>query len=164
MVIVGGKDSWMMTDLLKDNNVSVILSETQDLPSRNDDDIAQPFKTPAMLKAAGIPFCLSVSGGWQTRNLPLMAGQAVGFGLAYEDAIAAMTSEAAKIMGIDATVGTLEVGKDATLIISEGDILDMRTSKVTKAFIRGKDIDLDNKHKQLHRRFQTKYDRQNGKN
>ena len=160
MVIVGGKDSWMVTDLLKDNNVAVILSETQDLPSRNDDDIDQPFKTPALLKTAGVAFCLSVNGGWQTRNLPLMAGQAVGFGLAYEDAIAAMTSESAKILGIDATVGILEAGKDATLIITEGDILDMRTSKVTQAFIRGKELDLDNKNKQLYRRFQTKYDRQ----
>lgn len=162
-VIVGGKDSWMVTDLLKANNVAVIISETQDLPSRNDDDIDQPFKTPAMLKAAGVQFCMSVSGGWQSRNLPLMAGQAVGFGLAYEDAIAAMTSETAKIMGIDATVGTLESGKDATLIITEGDVLDMRTSKLTHAFIRGKDINLDNKHKQLTKRFQTKYDRQGKK-
>lgn len=159
-VLVGARDAWMVTDFLKTNNTSIILSETQALPTRNDDDIAQPFKTPAMLKAAGVPFCMSVDGGWQTRNLPLMAGQAVGFGLAYEDAIAAMTSEAAKILGIDATVGTLESGKDATLIITEGDILDMRTSKVTNAFIRGKEIDLDNKNKQLYRRFQTKYDRQ----
>ena len=162
-VIVGGKDSWMIVDLLKTNNVAVVLSEVQDLPSRNDDDIDQPFKTPAMLKAAGVPFCMSVNGGWQTRNLPLMAGHAVGFGLAYEDAISAITSEAAKILGIDATVGTLEEGKDATLIITEGDILDMRTSKVTQAFIRGKAIDLDNKHQQLYRRFKTKYDRQGGK-
>jgi imidazolonepropionase-like amidohydrolase len=163
-VIVGGKDSWMITDILKANNVAVVLSEVQDLPSRNDDDIDQPFKTPVLLKAAGVTFCMSVSGGWQTRNLPLMAGHAVGFGLAYEDAISAITSDAAKILNIDATVGTLEVGKDATLIITEGDILDMRTSKVAQAFIRGKDIDLDNKNKQLHRRFKTKYDRQgNGK-
>jgi imidazolonepropionase-like amidohydrolase len=162
-VIVGGKDSWMVADLLKTNNVAVVLSEVQDLPSRNDDDIDQPFKTPAMLKAAGVTFCMSVNGGWQTRNLPLMAGHAVGFGLAYEDAITAITLDAAKIMGIDATVGSLEVGKDATLIVTEGDVLDMRTSKVTQAFIRGKEIDLDNKHKQLYRRFQTKYDRQGKK-
>jgi imidazolonepropionase-like amidohydrolase len=163
MVLVGGKDSWMVTDLLKNNNVSVILSETQDLPSREDDDIAQPFKTPAMLKAAGVTFAFSVSGGWQTRNLPLMAGQAVGFGLSQEEAITAMTLDAAKILGIAEAVGTIEEGKDATLVISEGDILDMRTSKVTHAFIRGKEIDLDTKHKQLNKRFQTKYDRMKGK-
>ncbi len=163
MVLVGGKDSWMVTDLLKSNNISVILSETQDLPSREDDDIAQPFKTPAQLKAAGVPFAFSVNGGWQTRNLPLMAGQAAGFGLSQEEAITAMTLDAAKILGISETVGTIEEGKDATLILSEGDILDMRTSKVTHAFIRGKAIDLDTKHKQLNKRFQTKYDRTKGK-
>ena len=160
MVLVGGKDSWMTPDLLKSNNIAVILSETQDLPSRNDDDIDQPFKTPAMLKAAGVVFAFSVGGGWQQRNLPLMAGQACGFGLAKEDAVAAMTSVTAKILGIDATVGTLEAGKDATFFISEGDVMDMRTSKVTQAFIRGKEIDLNTKQKDLHKRFKTKYERQ----
>lgn len=160
MVIVGGKDSWMTTDLLKNNKIPVIISETQDLPSRNDDDIDQPFKTPAMLKAAGVTFAFSVGGYWQQRNLPLMAGQACGFGLAQEDAVAAMTSVPAQILGIDATVGTLEVGKDATLIVTEGDVMDMRTSKVLHAFIRGKEIDLNTKQKELFNRFKTKYARQ----
>ena len=162
-VIVGGKDAYLITDILKSNNVAVILDETQALPTRTDDDIDQPFKSPAMLQKAGIPFCLSVNGNWQQRNLPLMAGQAVAFGLAYEDAVAAVTSVPAKMLGIDKTVGTLENTKDATLIISEGDIFDMRTSKVTHAFIRGKEIDLNNKQKDLYRRFKTKYDRMGGK-
>ncbi|NJN34602.1 MAG: amidohydrolase family protein [Saprospiraceae bacterium] len=161
MVIVGGTDAWLMTNLLKENNVSVILNEPQRLPNRNDEDYDQPFKTAAQLKEAGIPFCLSISnGGWKQRNLPLMAGQTVGHGLAYEDAVMAITSAPAKILGIENTVGTLEVGKDATLIVTEGDALDMRTSKVIHAFIRGKEIDLNNKQKDLYRRFQTKYERQ----
>jgi imidazolonepropionase-like amidohydrolase len=160
-VIVGGRESWMLTDLLLSNNIAVILEETQALPSRNDDDVDQPFKTPAMLKKAGVEFCMSVTGYWQQRNLPLMAGQAVGFGLDKEAAIAAMTSSTAKILGIDKTVGTLETGKDATLIISEGDVLDMRTSIITQAFIRGKALDLDTKQKQLYRRYKTKYERGN---
>jgi imidazolonepropionase-like amidohydrolase len=158
-VIVGGKDSWLVSDLLKENRVAVILNETQDLPSRPDDDIDQPFKTPAHLQKAGILFALSVNGAWQQRNLPLMAGQAVAFGLGYEEAIAAMTSNAAKILGIENSVGTLEQGKDATLFISEGDVLDMQTSKVSHAFIQVKEVDLDNKNKQLYRRFKTKYER-----
>ena len=162
-VIVGGKDAYLVIDVLKNNNVPIILSETQDLPSRVDDDIDQPYKNPAMLKKAGISFCLSVNGNWEQRNLPLMAGQAVAFGLAYEDAVAAITSEPAKILGIDKTVGTLEEGKDATFIITEGDVFDMRTSKLTQAFIRGKEIDLNNKQKDLYRRFKTKYDRLGGK-
>ena len=158
-VIVGGKDAYLITDILKSNNVAVILDETQALPTRTDDDIDQPFKSPAMLQKAGIPFCLSVNGNWQQRNLPLMAGQAVAFGLAYEDAVAAVTSVPAKMLGIDKTVGTLENTKDATLIITEGDVFDMRTSKVIYAFIRGKEIDLNNKQKDLYRRFKTKYER-----
>jgi imidazolonepropionase-like amidohydrolase len=158
-VIVGGRDSWMLTDLLLSNNVSVVLEETQALPNRIDDDVDQPFKTPALLQKAGVPFCMSVTGYWQQRNLALMAGQAVGFGLDKEAALAAITSSTAKILGIDKTVGTLEVGKDATLIISEGDVLDMRTSIIKQAFIRGKELDLDTKQKQLYRRYKTKYER-----
>ena len=149
----------MLTDLLLSNNVAVVLEETQALPSRNDDDVDQPFKTPALLQKAGVPFCISVSGYWQQRNLPLMAGQAVGFGLDKEAALAAITSSTAKILGIDKTVGTLEMGKDATLIITEGDALDMRTCIVKQAFIRGKELDLDTKQKQLYRRYKTKYER-----
>lgn len=158
-VIVGGRDAWLLTDLLLSNNVSIVLEETQALPSRTDDAIDQPYKTPAMLQKAGVSFCMSVAGYWQQRNLPLMAGQAVGFGLDKEAALAAITSSTAKILGIDKTVGTLETGKDATLIISEGDVLDMRTSIVTQAFIRGKELDLDTKQKQLFRRYKTKYER-----
>jgi imidazolonepropionase-like amidohydrolase len=160
-VIVGGRDSWMLTELLLLNSVAVILEETQALPSRNDDDVDQPYKTPALLKKAGVEFCMSVTGYWQQRNLAIMAGQAVGFGLDKEAAIAAITSSTAKILGIDKTVGTLEIGKDATLIISEGDVLDMRTSIVKQAFIRGKELDLDTKQKQLYRRYKTKYERGN---
>jgi imidazolonepropionase-like amidohydrolase len=160
-VIVGGRDSWLLTELLLSNGVAVILEETQALPSRNDDDVDQPYKTPALLKKAGVEFCMSVTGYWQQRNLALMAGQAVGFGLDKEAALAAITSSTAKILGIDKTVGTLEIGKDATLIISEGDVLDMRTSIVKQAFIRGKELDLDTKQKQLYRRYKTKYERGN---
>jgi imidazolonepropionase-like amidohydrolase len=156
-VIVGGREAYQMPDLLKANNVSVILEETQALPSRPDDDIDLPFKNPALLQKAGVSFCMSVSGGWQQRNLALMAGQAVGFGLDKEAAVKAITGETAKILGIDKTVGTLEVGKDATLFVSEGDVLDMRTSILRHAFIRGKAIDLSHKQKQLYDRFLKKY-------
>jgi hypothetical protein len=157
MAIVGGRDSWMVTDLLKDNNVGVILSETQRLPGRVDADIDQPFKTPKMLQDAGVLFAFGIDGSWQQRNLPFQAGQAVGFGLDKEAAISGLTSNTAKILGIDATVGTIEKDKDASFFISEGDALDMRTNKVTHAFINGKAIDLDNKQEALNRKFKKKY-------
>ena len=156
-VIVGGRDSWMITDFLKSHGVPVVIGSTQSLPGREDEDVDQPFKTPALLQAAGVQWCFSHEEYWQQRNLPFQAGQAIPFGLAYEDAIKALTSSTAKIYGIDKKVGTVEAGKDATFFISEGDVLDMRTSKVTSAFIQGREINLDNKQEMLYRRFQMKY-------
>ena len=156
-VVVGGTDSWMVTEFLKENDVAVILNKTQSLPASSDADIDQPFKTPVALEEAGITFAFSISGGWQQRNLPFQAGQATGFGLDYEQAIAALTLNTAKIMGIDRMTGSLEVGKDATLFISDGDALDMRTNNVTHAYIQGRNIDLSNKQKRLYEKFRAKY-------
>jgi len=157
LVIVGGTDTWMITDLLKDHKVSVILGDTHSLPSRSDSDIDESFKTAKVLKEAGVLYAFGMNGAWQQRNLAFQAGQAVGYGLDYEDAVTALTLNTAKILGIDKTVGSLEEGKDATLFISEGDALDMRTCKLTQAFIGGRKIDLDNKQKALYRKFQEKY-------
>ncbi len=157
IVIVGGRDAWMVTDFIKKHDVAIILRETLSLPGRIDADIDQPFKTAMMLQQAGVLFAFSVDGGWQQRNLPFHAGHAVAFGLNYEAAISALTLNTAKILGIDKTVGSLEQGKDATLFICEGDALDMRSCQVTQAFIQGKDIDMDNKQKALYRKFKGKY-------
>ncbi len=156
-VIIGGKESWLIADLLAENNIPVILGNTQDLPSNTDDDIDQPFKTPQILHEKGVLFALSMEGGWQQFNLPFQAGQAVAYGLPYEEGVKALTSNTAEILGIGDRVGTLEKGKDATFFISAGDALDMRTCKVEQAFIQGKTVDLDNKHKALSRKFRGKY-------
>ncbi len=156
-VLVGASDAWMITDFLKSHDVPVILHKTQSLPNREDEAVDQTFKTAALLHEKGILFALSNDGFWQQRNLPFQAGQAVGFGLPNEAAVRALTLNSAKILGIDQTCGSLETGKDATLFISEGDALDMRTCQVTAAFIQGRTINLDNKHKQLNQRFEQKY-------
>ena len=159
IVIVGGRDSYIIADWLANKKIGVILDRTQNLPAREDEDYDQPYKIPAQLQKAGVVFALSNNGGWQNRNLPFMAGQAVPYGLTKEEALSAITNNTAKLLGIDKTLGTLEVGKDATLVISDGDILDMKSSAVTRAFMRGRDIDLNNKQKENAARFQTKYDR-----
>ncbi|MCB0635820.1 MAG: amidohydrolase family protein [Lewinella sp.] len=160
LVIVGGAESFMITDLLRDNDVAVIVGPTHALPSREDYDVDQPFKTPAMLHEAGVRFCLSQEGFWEQRNLPFMAGTAVAYGLPYEEAIRALTLSTAEILGVNDRVGSLEAGKDATLIVCAGDLLDMRTSQVERAFIEGRDIDLDNKQDYLYRKFSEKYSRE----
>lgn len=157
VVLVGANDAWLTADFLKEHDVPVILRQTQRLPGREDEDIDQPFKTPALIHEKGVLFAFSETGAWRQRNLPFQAGQAVGFGLPKEAAVSALTLNTAKILQIDKTCGSLETGKDATLFISEGDALDMRTCKVTAAFIQGREINLDNKHKQLNRRFEEKY-------
>ncbi|MFT3680652.1 MAG: amidohydrolase family protein [Ferruginibacter sp.] len=160
LVIVGGTDSWIIADLLKQNNVAVILTKPHSIPASDDDDVDQPYKTGAALQKAGVLFTIcddSGRGYWRQRNLPFQAGTMAAYGLTKEQALATLTSNAAKILGIDDKTGTLEKGKDANIVISEGDILDMRTNKVTQAFIQGREIDLDNKQKQLFEKYKYKY-------
>lgn len=158
VVIVGGVDSWQIADLLKQNNVSVILGQPHSLPTLPDDDIDQPYKTAASLQKAGVIFALNDENGeTRGRNLPFDAGTTAAYGLTKEEALQAITLNAAKCLGVDKQTGSIEVGKDANIIISEGDILDMRTSQVTRAFIQGRDIDLNDKQKQLNDKYMKKY-------
>lgn len=158
VVIVGGSESWQIADLLKQNNVPVILSQMHNLPTLDDDDIDQPFKTPAALQKAGVLFAITDDDSQNRgRNMPFNAGTAVAYGLDKEAAISAMTLNTAKILGIANRTGSIEVGKDANIVISEGDILDMRSSKISHAFIQGRHVSLDNKHSQLYERYKHKY-------
>jgi imidazolonepropionase-like amidohydrolase len=158
VVIVGGSESWQIPDLLKQHNVSVILQQMHSLPTSNDDDVDQPYKTAAMLQKAGVLFAISDDDA-QTRgrNIAFNAGTAVTYGLTKEQALAAITLNVAKIMGVSDQTGSIEVGKDANIIISSGDILDMSTNNVTDAFIQGRKINLDDKQKQLNERYEQKY-------
>lgn len=158
VTIVGGSESWQIAPLLKQNNISVILRELHSLPSLVDDDIDQPFKTPAALQKAGVLFALTDEHDESTgRNLMFNAGTAAAYGLTKEEALAAITLNSAKILGIADRSGSIEVGKDANIIISSGDALDMRTNNITEAFIQGRQISLDDKHKQLYRKYAEKY-------
>ncbi len=158
VVLVGAVDSWQIADLLKQNNIAVILNQLHDLPTMIDDDIDQPFKTPYLLQKAGILFTINDDdGNSRYRNLPFNAGTAAAYGLTKEEALSAITLNAANILGIADKTGSIETGKDANIIVSEGDILDMRTNIITQAFIQGRQIDLNNKQKQLAEKYETKY-------
>lgn len=156
-ILVGANDAPLILDFLKQHQVTVVLRETQRLPASDDEAVAQAFQLPSQLHQAGIPFVFSGQGGWRQRNLPFQAGQAVGFGLPYESAVTALTSTPARVAGLDKRYGTLEQGKSATLFISEGDALDMRTCRVVAAFIDGRELNLENRHKALARKFGGKY-------
>jgi hypothetical protein len=156
-VLVEAQDSWMLTEFLKEKDIPVILGRSHSLPAREDEDIDQPFKTPAMLKNAGIRFCISVDGFWQVRNLSYNAGTAAAYGLGKEEALKAITLGAAEILGIDKQCGSLEAGKDANVLICSGDILDMKSSMVERAWLKGMPVSLDNIQEQLYRKYCKKY-------
>jgi imidazolonepropionase-like amidohydrolase len=158
VVLVGAVDSWQIADLLKQNNIAVILNQLHDLPTMIDDDIDQPFKTPAMLQKAGVLFTINDDdGNTRYRNLPFNAGTAASYGLSKEEALSSITLNAARILGIADKTGSIETGKDANIVVSEGDILDMRTNIITQAFIQGRQVELNNKQKQLAEKYETKY-------
>ncbi|MCX6336568.1 MAG: amidohydrolase family protein [Bacteroidetes bacterium] len=158
VVIVGGSESYQIADLLKASNIAVILGEQHSLPATEDDDIDQPFKTPAALQKAGVLFALNdASDNTRYRNLSYNAGTAATYGLTKEEALSAITLNPAKILGIDDRTGTLEVGKDANIVVADGDILDMKSSTVVMAFIQGRKVSLENKQTQLYDRYQSKY-------
>jgi imidazolonepropionase-like amidohydrolase len=158
VVLVGAVDSWQIADILKQNNIAVILNQLHNLPTMVDDDIDQPFKTPAALQKAGVLFTINDDdGNSRYRNLPFNAGTAAAYGLTKEEALTAITLNAANILGIADKTGSLETGKDANIVVSEGDILDMRTNIIDNAFIQGRQIDLNNKQKQLAEKYEKKY-------
>jgi imidazolonepropionase-like amidohydrolase len=162
LVIVGGYDAWMVTDMLKENDVAVILKRVHSLPERQEDDVYLPYKLPHKLFDAGVLFCLQNAGDMEamgTRNLPFYAGTAAAYGLDKEEALKLITLNTAKILGIDSTVGSIESGKDATLFISTGDALDMKTNNVEAAFIQGRQLDLNNFQKQLYEKYSSKYEK-----
>ena len=160
MVLVGGKDSWRVTQLLKDREIPVIYTQTHSTPMRRFEQYDQAFITPSQLYAAGIKFCISNSESpFQTphiRNLPYHAAKAASYGLSWKEALRSITLSPAEILGVDDKVGSLEASKDATFFIADGDILDIRT-QVNMAFIYGRRVDLSDRHKTLYSKYRNKY-------
>jgi hypothetical protein len=162
IVLVGGYEAYKIIPFLKQNEIPVLIQHTHSLPSRADDDYDLPYKLPKLLTDGGLLVGLENSGtsNFQTRNLPFYAGQIVGQGMDKETAVQLITGNTAKILGIDANYGTLELGKSATLFISEGDALDMRTNQLTHAFIDGREISLETHQTELWKRYEEKYSRE----
>jgi len=151
------ESAWAVKDFLKENNIPVIIAHVHSLPKYEDSDIRLPYKLAAMFSKEGMLVGLTYQNQAYAYNLPFVAGQTVAYGLTKEEALQTVTVNNARILGIDNITGTLETGKDANIVVSGGDLLDMMTNNVEYAFISGRNISLDNKHKQLYRRFQEKY-------
>ncbi|HMP79687.1 MAG TPA: amidohydrolase family protein, partial [Pirellulaceae bacterium] len=158
LIILGGYDAPMCADLLKKHDIPVIVSAVYRLPQRPSDPYDHSYTLPARLEAAGVRYSISGtdrSESWNVRTLPFHAGTAVAYGLSHDQAIRAITLSAAEILGVSDRVGSIDVGKDATLIITDGSPLDIRTT-ILAAFIEGRFVDLDNKQTRLYRKYQQR--------
>ena len=158
ITLISGSNALMVAEFLKENKIPVILPATHNLPSRPDDDVDLPYKLPHLMTQAGIMVSLYNNDALHgSRNLGFYAGTAVAYGMDKEEALKTITSNTAKALGVDKRVGTLEVGKDATLFVSAGDALDYRTNVLSHAFISGKLVTLPGNQQELYERYSKKY-------
>lgn len=154
-VIVGGREANKVAELLKKENVPVILESIVRLPSREDDPYDAPFTVPRDLARAGVRFALTSPSSADVRNLPYEAGFAEAYGLPHLEALRAITSSAAEILGVSGKLGTIEAGKVADLVITDGDLLELRT-QVRYLFIAGKNVGLESKHTRLYEKYRAR--------
>ena len=158
LVLVGANDALHALDFILENDLPVLLNNLHRVPSRNHEGVDLPYKLPYLLQKEGVLVGLTASGSLHSqRNLPFLAGTAAGYGLGKEEALKLITSNNAKILGIDNITGTIMTGKDANILISKGDILDMKSSVIEYAFITGRMVKLDGKQQILYDRFKRKY-------
>ena len=160
-VIVGGYDAHLVGQRLKDSKIPVMLMRVHSLPDKEDDALDLPYKLPALLKAQGIQFCIQNEGDMEAmnaRNLPFQAGTAMAYGLSEEEAVKAISLSTCEILGIDKKYGSVEIGKSATLFISKGSALDMRTNQVTTILIQGDFVPIANFQTDLYLKYKRKYE------
>ncbi len=160
IIILGGYDAERCADLLKKHEVPVIISAVYRLPQRRDESYDAAYTLPQRLHNSGVKYCISGtdrSETWNARILPYHAATAVGFGLPADEAIKSITLYPAQILGVDDRIGSLDVGKDASLIITDGDPLETTTTTLA-AYIQGKQVDLSNRHLSLYKKYEQKYE------
>ena len=155
-IILGGEDAWKVAGLLKEKNVPVILTGLFSLPSREDDPYDVLYESPAKLQQAGVRFCISTGdAGPEVRNLAQYAGMAAAFGLSKADAVKSVTLYPAQIMNVADRLGSIETGKMANLVVTDGDLLEIR-SNIKYLFIDGRPVGLTSRHTELNEAFKNR--------
>ena len=155
-IILGGDDAWKVASLLKEKNVPVILTGVFSLPLREDDFYDTLYENPAKLQQAGVRFCISTGDpGAEVRNLPLYAGMAAAYGLSKSDALKSVTLYPAQIMNVADRLGSIDVGKMANLVVTDGDLLEIRTH-IRYLFIDGRPVVLTSRHTELNDAFKNR--------
>jgi imidazolonepropionase-like amidohydrolase len=155
-IILGGNDAWKVASLLKEKNVPVILTGVLSLPLREDDAYDALYENAAKLQQAGVRFCISTGdAGPEVRNLPQYAGMAAAFGLSKTEALKAVTLYPAQIMNVADRLGSVEAGKMANLVVTDGDLLEVRT-RIRYLFIDGRPVVLSSRHTELNDAFKNR--------
>ena len=155
-IILGGNDAWKVASLLKEKNVPVILTGIFSLPSREDDAYDSLYENPAKLQQAGVRFCISTGdAGPEVRNLAQYAGMAAAFGLSKADAVKSVTLFPAQILNVADRLGSIEVGKMANLVVTDGDLLEIRT-RIKYLLIDGRPVVLSSRHTELNDAFKNR--------
>jgi imidazolonepropionase-like amidohydrolase len=159
VILVDAWDAPRMIPQLQKAGVGIIIPRVHSLPRREEDGYDAAFVLPKILADNNIPFAFSDDGSWQQRNLPFLAGTARAFGLSEYAAVKALTIWPAMLFGIESKYGSLEVGKSATLFVSDGDALDAKSNKLSAAFIDGREVDLSTRHTRLAKKYRERLQR-----
>jgi imidazolonepropionase-like amidohydrolase len=155
LVILGGREAWKVADTLAAKRIPVILGRTAALPASENEGYDEKYAQPGVLHAAGVPFAISTFDASDSRTLPYEAGFAVPFGLPEEEALKAITLYPAQILGVGDRLGTIEAGKIANLIVTDGNPLEIRT-QVEHVVIAGRSVSLENRHQALYERYRAR--------
>jgi imidazolonepropionase-like amidohydrolase len=155
-IIIGGQEAWKAADALAKNNIPVIYTNIYNLPVRDDDEYDYLYEAPSKLQKAGVKFAISTGNdGAEVRDLPYQAGLASAYGLSKEEALKSVTLYPAQILGISDRLGSLEQGKIANIVVTDGDLLEPRTN-VRYLFINGRMLPLTSRHTELYEQFKDR--------
>lgn len=160
IALIEAEEAILVKEFIKEHDIPVVLSNVHRLPDKPEDAVDLPYKMPSLLMKEGIKVALMYSGVSNARNLPFYAGTAATYGLSKEEALQCITLNAAKIVGIDDIAGSLETGKHASLFVSSGDALDMRTNIMEHVFYEGREVELEGIQQRLYKKYKKKYESQ----
>jgi imidazolonepropionase-like amidohydrolase len=156
LVLADVADADLAADLIQQNRIPVVFTSPWGHPSRSDQGLDHAYRIPAVLEQKGIEYALTIDGSWNVRDLPFAVGHSIAYGVTPETALRSVTLTPAKILGVDDQLGSLDIGKQANIVISNGDLFDHLTHQVEMVLIEGRDVNLDNRQKRLYQKYSQK--------
>jgi imidazolonepropionase-like amidohydrolase len=159
IILVGGRDAWLLADKIAAQKIPVIYEHIYNQPAHDVDRYDVNFRAPEILRAAGVTIAIGMGAdpfdAALIKNLPYFAAQAIAFGLPEDDALKSITLVPAKLLGMENRLGSIEPGKEATLVAADGNIFDIR-SQVKYVWIAGKEVSLETRHTRLYEKYKNR--------